>query len=229
MRNLIFFILLLANHSLAAEGSKHTFRALFLDAPRNAPKKIFIFDGTTSQEIELPGANFSPVYELPAGDRTVVFTTTPYSTPEEVDPAAPVFKVPAATTDFYLLISSDPKNSVAPVQGLVVPVDKARFKNGEMMWFNLTPNAVGGTVGSQNIALRPQSQKLIEAPVKDKGYFDVELKFQLPNDKEVYPLCETKWIHDPRARMVVFVTNEGGRRTPLVRGFADLRVKKEGE
>lgn len=227
MRLVFLFSLLIASILTGAEGGKHTFRVLFLDAPNDAPKKLHLFDGEKSQEIELPRMNLSPVYELPAGDLTIVLSSNPYSLPEEVQPNAPKQKVPVGVSDFYLLIASDKSNSVAPVVMQLVPVDESKFKKGEMMWFNLTKNVVGGKVGTQKLVMKPQSQKILLAPASKNEDFVVDLAFQMPGDKELYPLCETKWIHDPRARKVVFVTNEEGRRTPRVRGFSDFRSEKK--
>jgi len=39
----------------------------------------------------------------------------------------------------------------------------------------------------------------------------------------VYPLCETRWRHDPRGREVVFVLVQDGCRSPRVIGFTDYR------
>lgn len=227
MRILLILPLLIASSLFGAEGKKRTFRILFLDAPTDAPRVLHLFDGSKSQEVELPRMNLSPVYQLPAGDLTIALSASPYSLPKEVDPNAPRAKIPAGMSDIYLLVASDKKNSVAPVVLRVVSADQSDFTKGEMMWFNLTDNAVGGKVGTQKLAMKPKSQMILSAPATKNEDFVVDLLFQMPGDKEGYPLCETKWIHDPRARKVVFVTKEKGSRTPRVRGFSDFRSEKK--
>ena len=75
--------------------------------------------------------------------------------------------------------------------------------------------------------MKPKSQKIVAAPTTKNEDFVVDLAFQLPDDKELYPLCETKWIHDPSSRKVVFVIKEKGSRTPRVRGFSDFRYQEK--
>ncbi|MBK1825459.1 hypothetical protein [Haloferula rosea] len=230
MRLLVFVSLLLSWSALAAEKGSHTCRILFLNAPTDAPEKLFLFDGKVSQEVQLPRMNFSPVYRLAAGDLTLVMSEKSYMAPEEVDPKAPRVKVPAAVKDFYLLVASDPKNTVAPVSLKVVPIDSSTFKRGEMMWFNLTGNSVGGKVGRQDLAMKANSRTLLKAPAVGNEDYHVNLAYRIPGKKHLYPLCETKWVHDPNSRMVVFVMTQNGSRTPRVMGFADFRNDgKEGK
>lgn len=228
------FLLVTVALSLTAFGQKegkHTCRVLFLDAPKDAPKEMFLFDGKKSQEVALPRMNLSPVYDLPGGDLTLVLSEKSIETIEEVNPKAPSVRVPAQVKDFYLLVASDRTNPVTPVKLQVIQVRDNEFKNGEMLWFNVTPKAIGGKVGSEKLVMKPNSKALVKKPAPKKGTYDVELVYQIKGDKKIYPLTETVWNYDPRSRMVVFVTEDEGRRTPRVRGFSDFREKpkEEGE
>lgn len=208
-----------------------TCRILFLAAPNNAPEKLQLFDGKASQEVELPQMNLSPVYKLPEGELVIRLLTTAPLKPEEVSPDAPKAAVPAAMTDFYLLVSSDPANKIVPVKLQVIDADATKFRPGQMLWFNLTPNSVGGQVGTEQLAMAANSRTVMNAPASKNEDYNVNLSFRMPGNEVLYPLCETKWRHDPRSRSVLFVIPQAGSRSPKVLGFPDFREpeKKEGQ
>jgi len=213
--------------SVQGQSAKRTCRIVFLNPPPNAPKKLYLFDGVTSQEVELPKMNFSDVYVVAPGDVTLRLLTAPVTKAEEVPAAAPVGKVAAATEDFYLIASSDPKNQVVPVQVQVIDASAQKFRKGQMMWYNLTAHPVGGKLGSQKLALKAQSRAITDAPASGKEAYDVNLSYTLPNDTRLYPVCETKWEHDPNTRMVVFLYGGANGAAPDIIGFKDFRAPVE--
>lgn len=229
MRLILLLFLTFCLSAFGQNERSHTCRILFLDAPETAPRELFLFDGKVSQSVKLPRANFSPVYELASGDLTLALTTEPVESSEEMDPRSPLVKVPAQVGDFYLLVSSDSKNPVAPVRMQVVEINENEFKKGEMLWFNLTPTAVGGRLGSETLQMRPQSKAIVKAPAKDSDTYHVKLFYQNRGDKNIYPITETVWNFDPRSRMIVFVTSGEDVRTPRVRAFPDFRLKPKEE
>ena len=70
------------------------------------------------------------------------------------------------------------------------------------------------------------------APTTGSGDYPVKLFFRIPDNEHLYPLCETKWRHDPRSRSVAFIITENGQRSPRVMIFPDFReapsAKKHG-
>jgi len=224
MRFAFVFALLFPFVAAAQEKPKKRFcRILFLNPPASAPAKLFLFDGTASQEVQLPEMNFSPVYELPSGERTLSLVPKAVTKPEELPAGAPSAKVSEAMLDFYLILSSDPANKVAPVRIQLIEADEQKFKRGQMMWYNLTPNSIGGNVGSQKLAMKPQSSTVMDEPTPGAGQYDVALAFMVPGDQKVHPICQTKWLHDPRSRMVMFVYGGSATIAPEVAGFQDFR------
>lgn len=221
----LFLCLLLLFPSLAVAQSKgpRTCRIVFLGAPAGAPEKLFLFDGQASQEVELPSMNLSPVYHLPAGPLSIRMLPTPPAKPEEVNPAAPTAKLAESISDFYLLVSSDLSNKVAPVKMQVIDVNPANFKKGEMLWFNLTANQVGGQLGSEKLAMPPQSRAIVKSPASKNEDYNVNLSYRMPGAEKLSPLCETKWLHDNQARRLMFVINQNGNRTPRILGLPDFR------
>jgi hypothetical protein len=206
-----------------AEQNARTCRILFLGAPAGAPETLLLFAGNSAQKVELPQMNFSPVYKLPAGPLVLRMAATAPEKPELIHPQAPKASLAETVTDFYLLVTSDPANSVVPVKLQIIDADSARFRKGQMLWFNLTPNSVGGTVGSTQLKMAGNSRTILDAPASGSEDFPVNISFRMPGNDRLYPLCETKWQHDPRSRTVLFVVAQPGGRTPRILGFPDYR------
>jgi len=222
---LLFLLLLVPSVMIAQEhkAAKHTCRILFFDGPDAAPEKLQLFDGATSVLVDLPRMNFSKVYPLRPGALTLSLLAEPLSDPTKLPPGAPSVTVAEEVTDFYLLVTSDPANTVAPVRMQVINAGADKLRAGQMLWFNLTKSSVGGTVGSEKLVLQPNSRVILDAPARGNQDYPVNLSFRIPDNERLYPLCETRWRHDPRSRSVVFVNAENGVRSPRVMVFPDYR------
>lgn len=225
----ILLILLILCPFVGAQEREHTFRTLFLNGPQRAASKYYLFDGTKSQEIKFPRLSLSPVYKLPAGNLRLSLLTSPVVEREEVPEGAPTVTIPAATQDFYLLISRDPENDVVPLRMQVVNANYDRIGRGEMLWFNLTPKYLKGTLGRGSLELPPKKTALVKEPAREFGNYPVEIYFRVPGDERTHPLIESQWSHDPRARSIVFVYDEGKRRAPRVQAFTDFRYEPPEE
>lgn len=228
MRITIFTLFLLSLVAQAAEEGSRTCRILFLDGSDDAPEKLHLFDGTSSQEVELTRMGFSPTYKIIPGDLTLTLLPKPPDPPATagdppVIPAdAPKALLAAAISDFYLIVSSDTSNKVAPVKIQIVNASAEKFKPGQMLWFNLTESKIGGIVGSQKLAIAPNSRLILDAPATKREDYHVNIQFIPPGKQRVEPLCETNWSHDPNSRSVYFVINTGGI-LPRILGFPDFR------
>jgi hypothetical protein len=220
----IFFTL-----AAAVQAQEKTCRILFLGAPANAPESLFLFDGQECQEVRLPRMSFSPVYSLPKETSSIALLPKEIASVDELPTGAPSQQLSENLTDCYLLISSDPDNKVAPVKIEVIDASNNRLQTGEILWFNLTAHAVGGRVGTEALRLRPRKSLILDSPATSKEQYPVKLAYQMPDDENLYPLCETSWLHDPRSRLVAFVFTEDGRRTPRVLAFKDYRAPKKTE
>ena len=229
MRHLFCIVLLIAAHTISSANATRSCRIVYLNAPDNAPEKLHLFDGKSSQEIELPQINFSPVYRLPGSDLVLKMLPAPEADPKKVSPDAPSVAVPEAVTDFYLLVSSDPANAVAPVKLEVI--DATKFIKGQMLWFNLTANRIDGQIGAEKLALPGNAQAILNPPAVKNEDYNVNISFATPGSDLLQPFCETKWRHEPQARNVFFVVTNEGARAPRVMGLRDQRepVKKAGK
>ena len=231
MRLLAFAVLLLGFSVHAAEKVTRTCRILFLDDAGNAPKKLHLFDGSASQEVELTRMGFSPIYKIAAGDITLAMLASPPVADEGgkgfvIPPGAPKAAVTAAIADCYLMVASDPSNKVAPVRFQMIDASAARFKQGHMLWFNLTENRIAGTLGKRKLLVEPNSNAMIKPPANKLEDYHVNIQYLAPGAQRAEPLCETNWTCDPRSRSVFIIANTGGR-VPRVLGFPDFREVDE--
>lgn len=229
MRFLITCLLLClpAGPLAAQQAGQRSCRILFLQRPAEAPEKLYLFDGTGATEVELPRMNFSPTYGISAEASAVVLLAAPPADPKAIPAGAPMAALPASIRDFYLIVTHAPDNPVVPVRLQVIDASAEKLKAGEMLWFNLTGNAISGQLGSQQLVLAPQSRKVIGAPANSRGDYGVNLSFRIPDDPRDRPLCQTQWRHDPRSRTVYFVVMAPESRIPRVLGFADFHEPKK--
>ena len=232
MRFPLLILLLVSLAAHAQEKSARTCRILFLNAADDAPQKLHLFDGVTSQEVELPRMNFSPVYSVAAGATALAFLpSAPPAAEAGAAPAipagAPVAALSETITDFYLILSSDPANTIAPVRAKVINANVAHFKRGQMLWYNLTDSKVAGQLGTRKLLSAPQSRLVLDAPAPGREDYHVNLYFQPPGKTRAEPLCETNWSHDPSSRGVFFIIKAEQSAIPRVLGFADFRENSE--
>lgn len=198
-------------------------RVLFLDGPDDAPDTLHLFDGSSFHEVEAPRMNFSQVYQLPAGPRGLrLFGERPEDL-ESLPEGAPSGRILRGMKDIYLLLMSDPENQVAPVRVEVIDASQERIRMGQILWFNLTKTTIVGKVGSRKLRLGPMKRTLMKAPEGKPGDYGINLEYRRAGVKDRFPLCETKWRHDPRARSVAFVIPPKRGRTPRVLVFPDYR------
>ena len=228
---LLFCVLGLAAH--AAEHSSRTCRILFLGAPQGAPGKLQLFDGTLSQEVELTQMAFSPVYKVRPGAVTLALLPAAPPAPAALGAAPPIpagapkANVGEGIGDFYLIVSSDPTNKVAPVKMQVINADSLKFKRGQMLWCNLTNSKVGGKVGSRNLLIEPNSRLILDPPAARMEDYHVNIRYIPLGKEQSEPVCETNWTYDPRTRGVFFIVNPPAGLVPRIMGFSDFRVAAE--
>lgn len=227
MRFLALLICLLPFVSLANAQDKggRTCRLVFLGAGPQDPETLLLHDGTKAIEVELPRLNLSKIYPLPGGAITLRLLAAPPVEGQPVNPAAPSATVGETLGDIYILVSPDPSNKTVPARMQVIDAGADRFKNGQMLWYNLTAHEVGGQVGKQKLAMKSRSKLILDPPADKSGDYNVNLSFRIAGKEALYPLCETRWVHDPANRTVLFIVNEPGSRAPRVLGFKDYRAE----
>lgn len=177
----------------------------------------------------MPRLNMSPVYKLPEGPLVLRLLERVPENLEAIPAGAPQAKVGETIGDIYLVVTNDPKNKVIPVSMQVINANQGAFSKGQMLWFNLTTNRVGGQLGTEKLALEPNSRKISRAPADGEVNYPVELFYQMPGDDKVRPLVRANWQHYPTDRIVMFVVKEDGNRMPRIMGFSDFRIEEEND
>lgn len=84
----------------------------------------------------------------------------------------------------------------------------------DMGWADL------GVQGVEKDLKTPHSDALAAAGEKE---FNVKLSNAISGAPDFHPICETKWSHDPRSRMAMFVDGGAQKNTPQIAGFEDFR------
>ncbi len=229
MKKLLLIVLLFPWLATAKEHppTLRICRILLLTSAAEAPKKLFLCDGVASHAVDLSEMELSPIYKVAAGDAVVSLTRNPVADPGQVPPGAPSAQLPASIGDFYLVVSDDPANTVAPVRLQVLDAGPQQFRKGQMMWFNLTSSAISGQLGGQKMELAAQARALVDDPAKTSEPYDVKLSYLIPNDPVAHPIIQTKWVHDPRSRLLVLVCGGERNTAPHIAGFKDLRDAPE--
>jgi len=223
MIRLAILLTLVCCTAFAQEAKTKTCRILFLDRPASAPPSLHLFDGSASREVDLPGLNFSQIYELPPGNLSLALLPTPPQDPENLPPGAPTVRVPEEVVDFYLIVTSDPRNQVTPVRMTVVNANEDQLRRGQTLWFNLTDLTIGGNLGSQSLLIQPQSRAIMDAPADGSVDYPVSLAYKKADSEDLYPIFETRWIHDPGSRNLGFVFAREDNSAPSVQVFPDHR------
>jgi len=222
MRKLIVLLLaLLPVVSFAQEKSRRTCRVLVLGESGSVPSPLYLHDGTTARQIDLPRMNLSQTYPMPAGALNLKLLSAPPVEGQPINPATPGAAVGENIGAFYLLLTADPTNKVVPVRMQVIDASVERFKPGQMLWYNLTGVDVGGQVGKQQVAVKARSKAIVDAPASVHEDYNVNLSYKHAKDGKTYPICETKWLHNPAARTVLFIVTEGDSPIPRVMSFRD--------
>lgn len=230
MKTLLSILLLLpAVLTAKPVAAKRTCRLLFLNPPSGARTEVYLYDGAKSQKVGLPSMNLSDVYEIPAAATGLRLLAAPVEKPEQVPPDAPAAALAETVADFYIIVSADPANKTVPLRMQVIDAGGGKFGNGRMMWYNLTANRVVGILGKQKLDLKANSRAVMDPPAAGAENFDVQLYYLLPGDAKPHPITRTKWMHDPRSRMLMFVYGGANGTAPQVVGFKDFRIAEKGE
>ncbi len=123
----------------------------------------------------------------------------------------------------FALVACDPANKVAPVRFQVINANADGFRNGQLLWFNLSPHRIGGQIGSEKLDLQPNAKAILNAPLTNSGDYNVKIGYVPSGTQRAEPICETIWLHDSEIKNIVSVMPVAESRIPRIMGFPDFR------
>ncbi|MGJ8654962.1 MAG: hypothetical protein ACSHX6_00820 [Akkermansiaceae bacterium] len=201
--------------------SARTVRTIFIQAPRNAPKEAVLFTGQESVSVRLPGRNLSPAEKLPSGALQLAILTSEPVEGEEIPGGAPKVFIPEDWKRVILVFVPAPKNKVFPAKVIAINASKGQFAMGDTMVYNLTRSVFMGKFGKNALRVNPMKSGMVAAPRNDAGAYPVAIDCILRGAKERSVICRTNWMHNPKARQILFVAPSPGQDLPRVWGVLD--------
>lgn len=202
--------------------AKHSCRIVFPERPQEAPKMAFLFDGSKSQSVSLPSMNLSEVIEFSAGELTITMTPIAITDPKLLPPKAPFLKIPENVTDFYIIITPDPKNQDFPIKMNLVDTGGGKLKPGETLWYNLTNHRIAAKLGAAVMSVDPMGRTISKDPAPSSGYYNASFVYQAEGQGAVAPITEQSWWHDAASKHLGFIVNTGGK-LPKIYFYRDFR------
>jgi hypothetical protein len=166
--------------------------------------------------------NLSEVIELPHGDLTIAMTASKINDPKDLPPNAPLLKIPEKVTDFYIIITPDPKNQALPIKMNLVDTGEGKLKTGETLWFNSTEHRILAKLGDNEMSVDPKGRTVSKNPVPASGYYIAKFAYQENGKGEPAPITEQSWWHDAASRHLGFIENSGGK-LPKIYFYRDFR------
>lgn len=229
MNKILILLFLVSTFSLVAQEEsnevKRTCRALFLNKTADAPDAVFLFDGKTSRKIYLSGKAFSSPVELAAGATTVFFSPSEIKMAEELNPALPSMTIPETVSDLYLLVVSDPSNSLLPLRFKPINVSDERLEPGEILWLNLSNHNVMAKLGDHQVSIPSKKQAISPPPREGNGYYPAKFIYQRDGQGEFRRALNKTWRFQENSKSLGFIIDSGGRR-PEIFTIRDRRTAK---
>ncbi len=203
--------------------SARTIRGIFVQAPNGAPESVFLYSPSKTTEVLLPQRNLSKEVELPKGDLTLALLPKPLPEGAEVPEEAQVITIPASWKRCVIILIPSATNNTFPAVARIIDTSNSNFPKGETLVYNLSNTLFMGKFGGEKLSLRPTKSGRLKAPLDDIGTYDVAIDCILPDTRERKAVCRSRWVHNPNARQLLFVTPSLGKKIPRVWGVLDHR------
>ncbi len=197
-------------------------RIVFPERPQSAQKTAFVFDGSKSQSVTLPSMNLSEVIKLPHGELTIAMVPNEINDPKDLSPNAPILRIPEKVNEFYIILTSDPKNQDLPLKMNLVETEEGKLKPGETLWFNTTEHRILAKLGDNEMSVDPKGRTVSKDPVPATGYYIAKFAYQAEGKGPYAPITEQSWWHDTASRHLGFIVNSGGK-LPKIYFYRDYR------
>lgn len=217
---------------LSKEGETTTVcRVLFLERPRDAPSKAYVYDGTISHEIPLSGLKLSEPIRLTPGADYVAMIPHAIAEPQNLPAKAPRLRIPEGVNSIYLVCISDPKNPVFPVQLQMIDVSDNKVREGQTLWMNFTNHHVVCKLGKQRIQLQAGQKSIAKAPISGSGYYKAQFAYKSGGKGDFLPIMNKTWWLDEKSRYLGIVIGTGERLPKIYslrdRVYADAELEED--
>lgn len=199
------FITLAATSAfLASAFSQENTSLQFLAFPkamRPEPVELVVGKDKT-MEVQTPGNELSPAYEVPPLESIVVGKTTVNAKGEKVFEVYGQAKSLGVSKQIILLIRKGKENSEGFV---VVPINGAlgEFGGGSYLFINASGLNVSGIIGDSKFSLKPGQRRLLNPkPDFDDEICQVTLSYQREDKWKTFK--DTRWSANKAYRSLIF-------------------------
>lgn len=206
------------------EEQNRTCRIIFPERLNDSPKFAHLYDGKSSQLVELPTMNFSPVISLAGGEITLLMATEPVTDPKKLPATTPKLIIPEDADDFYILVTPDTENLTLPLKMEIIILREADHKFGETLWINKTKHQISANLGESKITVAPESETISKVPLEKNGYYRAEFTYQINGEGDFKKITEQQWWHDAKSRHLGYVVDSGNT-LPKIMIFRDFRIE----
>lgn len=185
-------------------AQEKTLKLQFLAFPkqmRPQPVELLIGEGKTI-EVQTPGHELSPEYEVPALSAIVVGKTVVNEEGEQSFEVYGQAKSLGSGTQIILLMRKGKENedgfAVLPINA-----DLSSFKGASFLVINASTMNVAGKIGDTEFALKPSQQRLIKPKPSHDGNL-CQVTFFYQRDDRWKKFRDTRWPSNDNYRSFVF-------------------------
>ena len=128
------------------------------------------------------------------------------------DTALASFKLPPEKADLLAVLMADPQDQSGKYKVTLLNVSPAEFRGGERYAINLSAFPILIRFGSTNTKIEPGTIGKIETPRgKDGDFLPVHAVFRQGEKDKLF--MSSRWVRDSRARTLLFIYPDSGRKS----------------
>jgi hypothetical protein len=168
---------------------------------RPQPVELVVGENKTI-EIQTPGNELSPTYEMPRTGTIEVGKTVENEAGEKVFQLYGRSKMISASNQIVLLLRKGEKNSDGFV---ILPIDGelSEFNGGSYIFINASKINIAGKIGDKRFSLGPGKREMVQPNASHPGgACQVTLAYQREDKWKVFK--DTRWTANKRYRSLIF-------------------------
>ncbi|MBT8044112.1 MAG: hypothetical protein KJO79_04100 [Verrucomicrobiae bacterium] len=213
----IIFLVPISAFAQKAEQGNVEVRLLAERIPKNLGKVVLANKETRSDPFDLPMNNLSAPQKPPGR----VFSVWAMDRNESIA----AVRLPEDGNSFVVLLLVDHQKGYRPV---VMPMNRANFKGGDIYFYNNTNKTVLGVVGKAKFSLRPGRDTVVTPRgFGNKRYYHVMLGVKQAGGNKV--IKSMKWPSSKMTRNYVFFYNDPVRKRVSYRAVDEFILPKKKE